>query len=143
MPEGQQHGLPREGEIDILEWTGNEPHCIIGAIHFGDLPPNNLHYSETLLAPAVWSGQFDTFNIEWSLERIARYANDRGQGMATPGDIKPWPWVFDEKSFYLNFNMAVGGALAGEVVPEDMPATVEFDWIRVYAEGCKVGLSLP
>ena len=56
MPEGQQHGLPREGEIDILEWTGNEPHRIIGAIHSGDLPPNNVHYSETLLAPAVWGG---------------------------------------------------------------------------------------
>ena len=31
---------------------------IIGAIHFGDLPPDNVHYSETLRAPAVWSGQF-------------------------------------------------------------------------------------
>ena len=58
-------------------------------------------------------------------------------------DIKPWPWVFDEKSFYLILNMAVGGTLGGEVVPEDLPATVEFDWIRVYAEGCKAGLLSP
>ena len=45
MPEGQQYGWPLEGEIDILEWTGHEPHRIIGAIHFGDLPPDNVHYS--------------------------------------------------------------------------------------------------
>ena len=53
----------------------------------------------------------------------------------TPADIAPWPWVFDEKPFYLIVNMAVGGTLGGEVVPQDLPATVEFDWIRVYARG--------
>ena len=58
-------------------------------------------------------------------------------------DIKPWPWVFDKKSFYLIANMAVGGTLGGKVVPEDLLATVEFDWIRVYAEGCRIGLSSP
>ena len=143
MPEGQQYGWPLEGEIDIPEWTGHEPHRIIGAIHFGDLPPDNVHYSETLRAPAVWSGQFHTYGIEWSPERIAWYANDRIHGVATPADIAPWPWVFDEKSFYLIVNMAVGGTLGGEVVPDDLPATVEFDWIRVYPEGCRTELSSP
>jgi beta-glucanase (GH16 family) len=68
-------------------------------------------------------------------ERIAWYVNDRIHGVATPADIAPWPWVFDEKPFYLIVNMAVGGTLGGEVVPQDLPATVEFDWIRVYPAG--------
>jgi len=143
MPEDQQHGWPLEGEIDILEWTGHEPHRLIGAIHFGDLPPDNVHYSETLRAPAVWSNNFYTYGVEWSRERIAWYVNDRIHGVATPADIAPWPWVFDEKPFYLIVNMAVGGTLGGEVVPQDLPATVEFDWIRVYPEGCRTGLSSP
>ena len=67
----------------------------------------------------------------------------RIRGVATPADVEPWPWVFDEKSLYLIANMAVGGTLGGKVVPEDLPATVEFDWIRVYAEGCRIGLSSP
>ena len=71
MPKGQQYGWRLEGEIDILEWTGHEPHRIIGAIHFGDQPPDNVHYSETLRAPAVWSRQFHTYGIEWSPRRIA------------------------------------------------------------------------
>jgi len=29
------------------------------------------------------------------------------------------------------------------VVPQDLLATVEFDWIRVYPEGCRTGLSSP
>ena len=143
MPEGQQYGWPLEGKIDILEWTGHEPHRIIGAIHFGDLPPDNLHYSETLRAPTFWSGQFHTYGIEWSPKRIAWYVNSRIHGVAAPADIKPWPWVFDEKSFYLIANMAVGGTLGGKVVPEDLPETVEFDWIRIYAEGCRIELSSP
>ena len=143
MPEGQQYRWPLVGEIDILEWTGHQPHRIIGAIHLGDLPPDNVHCSETLRAPAAWSGQFHTYGIEWSRERIAWCVNDRIHGVATPVDIKPWPWVFDEKSFYLIVNMAVGGTLGGKVVPEYLPAMVEFDWIRIYAEGCRTGLSSP
>ena len=143
MPEGQQYRWPLVCEIDILEWTGHQPHRIMGAIHFRDLPPDNVHCSETLRAPAAWSGQFHTYGIEWSRERIAWYVNDRIHGVATPVDIKPCPWVFDEKSFYLIVNMAVGGTLGGKVVPEDLPATVEFDWIRIYAEGCRPGLSSP
>ena len=135
--------MPLEGEIDILEWTGHEPYRLIGAIHFGDLPPDNVHYSETLRAPAVWSNNFHTYGVEWSRERIAWYVNDRIHGVATPAEIAPWPWVFDEKPFYLIVNMAVGGTLGGEVVPQDLPATVEFDWIRVYPEGCRTGLSSP
>ena len=69
--------------------------------------------------------------------------NDRIHGVATPADTKPWPWVFDEKFFYLIINMAVRATLVGETVPADLPATVEFDWIRVYPEGCWTGLSSP
>ena len=106
---------------------GHEPYRIIGAIHFGDLPPDNVHFSETLRTPAVWSGQVYTYGIEWSRERMACHVKDRVNGMATPLDIKPWPWLFDEKSFYLIVNMAVGGTLCGKVVPEDLSAKVEFE----------------
>ena len=122
---------------------GHEPYCIIGAIHFGNLPPDNVHFSETLRTPAEWSGQFHTYGIEWSRERIARHVKDRVHGMATPFDIKPWPWLFDDKSFYLIVNMAVGVTLGSKVVPEDLSAAVEFEQIRGNAEGCRAGLSSP
>ena len=95
-----------------------------------------MHYSETLRAPAVWSGEWHTYGIQWSHNRVAWYVDDRIHGVATPDDIAPWPWVFDDKAFHLILNMAVGGTLGGEVVPADLPATVEFDWIRVYSRSC-------
>ena len=103
MPEDKQLRWPLEGEIDILEWTGNEPHRIIGAIHFGDLPPGNVHYSETLRSPSKWSEAFHTFGVEWSPQRITWYVDGRAHGVATPTETAPWPWVFDDKPFHLIF----------------------------------------
>ena len=87
MPEGEQYGWPLEDGTDILDWTGHEPHHIIGGIHFWDLPPGKVHFSETLRTPAIWSGQFHTCGIDWSRERIACYVNDHIHGMASPFDI--------------------------------------------------------
>ena len=135
-PEDKQLHWPLEGEIDILEWTGNEPHRIIGAIHFGDLPHGNVHYSETLRSPSKWSEAFHTFGVEWSPQRITWYVDGRAHGVATPTETAPWPWVFDDKRFHLIFNVAVGGTLGGEVSPEDLPATLDIDWVRVYPRNC-------
>ena len=136
MPENKQFRWPLEGEIDILEWTGNEPHRIIGAIHFGDLPPGNVHYSETLRTPSVWNGEFHTFGLEWSPQQIRWYVDGREHGVATPDEAAPWPWVFDSKPFHLILNVAVGGTLGGDVVRDDLPATLDVDWVRVYPPDC-------
>ena len=92
MPEGQQYGWPLEDETDTLDWMGHKPHRIIVAIHFGDLPPGNVHFSETLRTPALWIGQFCTSSIDWFRERIASYVNDHVHGMATSFDINRRPW---------------------------------------------------
>ena len=136
MPEGQQKPWPHEGEIDILEWTGNEPHRIIGAVHFGDGWPNNVHYSEELLTPAVWSGDYHVYGVEWSPQSIRWTVDGRVHGEANADNIAPWNWVFDDLPFYFILNMAVGGTLGGEVVMADLPATLEVDWVRVYDGHC-------
>lgn len=142
MPEDQHFRWPLEGEIDILEWTGHQPNRAIGAIHFGELPPGNVHYSETLRRADSLAGEFHTVGILWTPQRIAWYVDDQIHSVVTPERIAPWSWVFDDKSFYLILNMAVGGTLGGELVPEDLPATVEFDWVRVYSAACSDHLSL-
>lgn len=142
MPDNKRLDWPLEGEVDILEWTGHEPHRLIGAIHFGDRPPDNVHYSETLRAPAVWSGAFHTFGVLWSSQRIVWYVDGQTYGMANPKRIAPWRWVFDQQPFHLILNMAVGGTLGGEVVLQHLPATVEVDWVRVFDLGCQQDLLL-
>ena len=100
-------GWPLEGEIDILEWTGHEPHRLIRAIHFGDLPPDNVHYSGRC-AQSSMERRFPSLRYSVVANRVAWYVDDRIHGVATLDDIAPWPWVFDDKAFHLILNMAVG-----------------------------------
>ena len=130
---------PLAGEIDIMEWTGNEPNRLIGAAHFGPLPPNNVHYSETLLVPTPWNEGWHEFAIEWSPELIQWEVDGRVHGIMTPHNILPHPWVFNQVPFYLILNVAVGGTLGGEVHVEDLPAMMLVDWVKVYPPNCGRG----
>ena len=136
MPDPHNEQWPLQGEIDILEWVGNDPHRIIGALHFGDIWPGNVHYSETLRTPDSWVGDYHTFGVVWAPGKIRWFVDGRVHAEATPEQLAPWPWVFDEKPFYVIVNMAVGGTLGGTVEAADYPASLKVDWIKVYDHSC-------
>lgn len=142
MPDPADKPWPEQGEIDILEWTGNQPHRVIGAVHFGDVWPDNVHYSETLLTPTNWSEGFHTYGVIWEPGAVHWYVDGRVHATANADHIAPWRWVFDDSDFYLIVNLAIGGTLGGEVSLEDLPTTMEVDWIRIYDHDCQEGLSV-
>ncbi len=127
---------PLGGEIDILESSGHTPEKILGAIHFGSLWPNNVHYSESILSPVPWTNDFHTYAVEWGPGDIRWLVDDKEYGHATPEDIAPYPWVFDERPFYLILNLALGGTLGGDVEPSDLPGELVVDYVRVYPLNC-------
>lgn len=127
---------PLAGEIDIMEWTGNDPHRLIGAAHFGPLPPANVHYSETLRLPERWDKGWHEFAVEWQPDRIAWEVDGRVHGIMTPEHTGKYPWVFNGAPFYMILNVAVGGTLGGAVRREDLPATMRVDWVKVYSLAC-------
>ena len=89
-----------------------------------------------LRRPDSWLGSFHTVAIEWRPGEILWEVNGRQHAELRPADIAPHPWVFDDLPFYLILNLAVGGTLGGKVVPEDMPAEMRVDWVRVYPQAC-------
>ncbi len=141
MPDPANRPWPEDGEIDILEWTGNNPNRVIGAVHFGDVWPGNVHYSETLLTPVNWSKEFHTYGVVWEPGAVHWYVDGRVHGTANADHIAPWRWVFDDSSFHLIVNLAIGGTLGGQVAKEDLPTTMEVDWIRIYDHDCHAGLT--
>ena len=136
LPESPHQPWPLDGEIDILEWTGNEPHRLITAAHFGDLAPANVHYSETLLLPQRWDEGYHVVAMEWRPDELRWEVDGRVHSVMKPEHIAPWPWVFDRKPFYIILNLAMGGTLGGDIVPEDVPDTYAIDWVRVYPLEC-------
>jgi len=143
MPDPTDQPWPNQGEIDILEWTGNHPHRVIGAVHFGDVWPDNVHYSETLLTPTDWSEDFHNYGVIWEPGAVHWYTDGRIHATANADNIAPWRWVFDDNEFYLILNLAIGGNLGGEVVRSDLPVTMEVDWVRIYDQTCQDGLVGP
>jgi beta-glucanase (GH16 family) len=136
MPANSDKQWPLDGEIDFLENSGHTPERVLGAIHFGKTWPNNVHYSESILAPKKWGDDFHVFGVSWNKEEIRWYVDDKEYGVVTPADIAPYPWVFDNKAFYLILNLALGGNLGGEINKAVLPGELLVDYVRVYSAEC-------
>ena len=136
MPQEMNQKWPLEGEIDILEAAGSEPQRIIGAAHFGKVWPDNVHYSETLLAPYDWTDDFHIYALEWFPDSLSWFVDNKLYGHVGPEDIAPYEWVFNNEPFYIIFNLALGGSIGGEISNEELPGDLLVDYVRVYADAC-------
>jgi beta-glucanase (GH16 family) len=123
------------GEIDIVEYTGDQPNRIFGTIHYGASFPGNVFSSTDYFLPGgTFNDDFHVFAIEWEPGEIRWYVDGilfamRDSWFSTGG---PFPAPFDV-DFHLLLNLAVGGNLPG---PPDattvFPQEYVIDYVRVY-----------
>lgn len=151
MPEEDAYGpWPTSGEIDILEAVnlgvqckacpGGREETILGTLHFGKVPPGNVHKGTEIHFPQALSG-FHTYAIEWKKDRMIWQVDGR-----TYAEIESTDWwssgsnapgaPFDQR-FYLILNLAFGGGLAesrglGGISTQDLPKRFAIDWVRVW-----------
>ncbi len=125
-------GWPRSGEIDIMEWVGNDPSKVFGTIHFGNDFPNNSFTGVSLSRVLTnFTDDFHTFAVTWTNSEITWFVDGYAYGSKTRSDVAPLLWPFD-KDFHFLLNVAVGGTLGGTVDNTALPATMEVDYVRVY-----------
>lgn len=141
MPVDSEYGSwPLSGEIDIMEARGRVLDSVSGTIHFGEKRPfdRSLGGSYTFSEGSDITG-FHTYGVEWNENTIIWYVDGveyyRTSNWYTENDgvVAEYPAPFN-KDFYLILNMAVGGNYDNYVTPlsEDVPATMEVDYVRVY-----------
>jgi beta-glucanase (GH16 family) len=122
---------PAAGEIDIMEFRGQNPSTILGTVHGpGYSAGQSISKSYTLK-----NGRFDTdfhvFGIEWEPKYVNFYVDNVLYNQITPADVTG-EWVFN-KPFYILVNLAVGGNFVGSPNSETVfPQTMLVDYIRVY-----------
>ncbi|MEP5765031.1 MAG: family 16 glycosylhydrolase [Halieaceae bacterium] len=126
-----QVGWPRTGEIDFMEYVGREPNEVFGTIHgpgysasqsFGD----DYQFSEPV------ANDYRSFAVEWEPDVIRWYVDDILYHTATPADVSPNDWVFNDEVFLI-LNVAIGGNFGGPVDPNiQLPAETLVDYVRVY-----------
>lgn len=126
-------GWPDCGEIDIMEFRGQEPFVVHGSLHgpgySGGTPLTGSYF---LPDDALFTDDFHVFAIEWDPGRIAFFVDDTVYQVRTEAHTPGARWAFDHP-FFILLNVAVGGAYVGdpnEATP--FPATMLVDWVRVY-----------
>ncbi len=122
---------PGAGEIDIMEYRGQNPKIMLGTVHGpGYSGGQSISKSYELKNDRFDTG-FHVFGIEWGPEYINFYVDDVLYNQITPADV-PGQWVFN-KPFYILINVAVGGSFVGSPDSETVfPQTMLVDYVRVY-----------
>ncbi|NHF59525.1 glycoside hydrolase family 16 protein [Flavobacteriaceae bacterium TP-CH-4] len=128
---------PGAGEIDIMEYRGQDPTVLIGSIHGPGYSGGNAISKEYKLENDRFDTGFHIFGIEWGPDFINFYVDDILYNQITPEDVDEetngeGTWVFN-KPFYILMNLAVGGTFVGSPNEETIfPQTMLVDYVRVY-----------
>ena len=122
---------PGAGEIDIMEYRGQEPTIVLGSVH----GPGYSGGEAITKSYEIPNDRFDTgfhvYGIEWGPNFINYYVDDVLYNQITPADV-PGEWVFD-KPFFILLNLAVGGTFVGSPNADTVfPQTMLVDYVRVY-----------
>jgi beta-glucanase (GH16 family) len=122
---------PQCGEIDIMEYLGNQPTKVFGTVHGPGYSGGESVGKTYTLPNDRFDNDFHIFGIEWGENYINYYVDDVLYNQITPADVEG-EWVFNQP-FYLILNVAVGGNLPGS--PDSntsFPQTMLVDYVRVY-----------
>lgn len=130
---GSKGGWPGNGEMDLMERL-NFDEVVYQTVHSeytvkidkSNTPPK----SKTTKIDAE---DFNTYGMEWDSEKIIFTVN--GEPSHTYPRVpekgaKQWPF---EQPFYIIMSMQIEGSWVGKADPEDYPAGMEIDWVRVYS----------
>ncbi|RCW31572.1 glycoside hydrolase family 16 protein [Marinilabilia salmonicolor] len=133
MPsENKYGGWPHSGEIDIMEHL-NFDNFVYQTVHSEYVDIQNKRQNPDYSTTASFKeGDFNTYGMEWYPDSIVFMINNKKK-LTYPKVEKEGAaqWPFDQP-FYIILDQALGGNWVGEIIDEDLPVTMEVDWVRVY-----------
>jgi beta-glucanase (GH16 family) len=124
---------PQTGEIDIMEYRGQEPNVIHGSVHGPGYSGGEAITKSFAFEKDRFDNDFHIFAIEWGEDYIDYFVDDNFYQRITPDDVTG-EWVYDDP-FYLLLNVAVGGNYVGfPTAQTTFPQTMLVDYVRVYTQ---------
>lgn len=126
-------GWPACGEIDILEYRGQEPHTVHASVHGPGYSGGSAVTGRYEVDGPGLHEDFHVYGLEWRPERLVWTLDGEHYRQVTPADLPTGSaWVFDHP-FFIILNVAIGGNFVGP--PDEstrFPQTMLVDWVRVY-----------
>jgi beta-glucanase (GH16 family) len=125
---------PQIGEIDIMEYRGQQPTITHGSIHGPGYSAGQAITKSYTLPNNRFDTDFHIFGIEWGPNYINYYVDDVLYNQITPKNLPVGAeWVFNDANFYIILNLAVGGSFVGSPNTQTVfPQEMIVDYIRVY-----------
>lgn len=124
---------PECGEIDIMEYRGQQPNLIHGTVHGPGYSGGAAVTKSFGFENDRFDLDFHLFAVEWGKNYLRFYVDDILYQEIKPEDL-PGQWVFD-KPFFIILNVAVGGNYVGFPTSQTpFPQTMLIDYVRVYKE---------
>lgn len=122
---------PQTGEIDFMEYVSRLPNEIFGTIHGPGYAGGQSYGNVYDFGEPVYN-DYHTFAVDWQPDRIEWYVDNVLYHTATPADVAPNEWVFNDPVFLL-LNVAIGGNFGGAISPDlQLPQSMAVDYIRVF-----------
>jgi beta-glucanase (GH16 family) len=130
-----QVGWPQCGEIDVMEYRGQNPRTLVGSIHGPGYSGNGAITQTHTLAQGGFNLGFHVFAIDWDETSITWSVDGYVYHRAAPADLPGGAaWVFNHPHFII-LNVAVGGRWVGSPDASTVfPQVMLVDYVRVYGE---------
>lgn len=127
----EEVGWPQCGEIDIMEYQGQNPSTLHGSLHGPGYSGASALTRIYHLVNDRFDTGFHTFAVEWTEDEIRWFVDGQRYNTITRSEV-PGEWVYDHP-FYIILNVAVGGHWVGAPNAEtEFPQRMRVDYVRVY-----------
>ena len=125
-------GWPACGEMDIMEFRGQEPLIVHGSLH-GPGYSGGAAITRAYSASAPLDSAFHVYAVEWTSSRITWELDGVVYSTVTPASLPSGSaWVFTHP-FFVILNLAVGGNYVGSPTTNTpFPTALQVDYVRVY-----------
>jgi beta-glucanase (GH16 family) len=130
---------PECGELDIVEYAGNNPNVSTGAFHYKTAQGNHDYKMGALNSGVNLSQAYHTYGMLWLPNEVTMFIDDRQVAKVTKSDTGLNYWPFGPNAagvnpkMYIIFNLAMGGSYGGGIQNGLTKAQFSIDYFRYYS----------
>lgn len=119
-------GWPQSGEMDIMEFVGNNPTRISSALHLPGNSGGNAIVGEVTGVEGLTT-EFHIYEVEWTADKITFLMDGEPHLEFDNDDSTPF-----QSDFFLILNVAMGGTLGGTIGDDFQESSMEIDYVKVF-----------
>ena len=139
LPDPGQYAWPTQGEIDIMENRGNQPHVTSSAYHYGPKPSQRVFEFDQQRTSNLgqldnYHDEFHLYAVEWDKHKLKFFVDDVHYFTVHDADVGGSLGTQTAPAEIL-LNVAVGGSFVEGAPPSDSsvwPQKMLVDYVRVY-----------